>query len=196
MKVGEILAAGRLLNGGSMRFTRWLEFVLEWECVFNRKGDIIAENDPNDAGGLTFAGIDRRSHPDFPFAGPTPSNVAAIYLRQYWQPSRAEELGFPVGEVVANFAVNMGLRAAAKLLQTAINQIPAGGSCRVDGGIGPETLKAAKLEPAAKLADLIEDEADERYRRIVQLNPRNRGFLQGWLNRDNALEAWWMKLAE
>lgn len=169
---------------------------MEWECVYDRKGNIIAENDPKDAGGLTFAGLDRRSHPDFDYSNPNPLVIAGTYFNAYWQKVHAEELRFAVGEVVANFAVNMGRGPAISLLQTAINVLPGKGSTVVDGIMGQNTLAASLTEDPVKLADLVEDEADARYRRIAQINPRNRGFLAGWLNRDNALEQWWMKLAK
>jgi lysozyme family protein len=176
----------------SARFARILSFVLDWECEYDRYGSIRAENDPDDPGGLTFAGIDKRSHPDFPFHSPTPGAVSDIYYR-YWQPFAS--LAFPVGEVVFNFAVNMGQRRAVELLQTAINILPGRGDTVVDGLIGPKTLKAARLENPHNLADLIEDRADLRYRGIVVARPRMRKFLRGWLNRDNALERWWMEMA-
>lgn len=178
----------------SARFAAWLEFVLRWECVLNKTGQIIAENDPDDPGGLTFAGIDRRSHPTFPYRTPTPKAVADVYYADYWIPTRAQELAFPVGEVVANFAVNMGRKPAVDLLQTAINILPEKGACIVDGIIGNATIKAAGQEDPRELADLIEDRADMRYRGIVAARSKMRKFLQGWLNRNNALERWWQTL--
>lgn len=182
--------------GYGMRFQRWMRFILNWECEFWADGRTIrTENVPGDGGGLTFAGIDKRSHPDFDYDEPRAADVARIYFGQYWEPSRAEALGFPVGEVVANFSVNMGLRASAKLLQTAVNQLPGKGATVVDGRIGPQTIEAASTEDPERLADLIEDEADERYRDIVRARPSQRKFLRGWLNRDDAVEKWWRDLS-
>ena len=193
MKPRDIIKAGEKYG---TRFQNWLSFVLQWECEFNKGGNIRTENVPGDAGGLTFAGIDKRSHPKFNYLDPSASEVAKIYFEQYWKPSRADLMAFPVGEVVANFAVNMGLSRAVSLLQTAINRIPEGGSCRVDGIIGAKTLEATFLEDPLVLADLIEDVASERYRGIVEARPSQRKFLSGWLNRNRALESWWKSLAE
>ena len=175
------------------RFSGWLGFVLQWECVLKR-GQVVTENVPGDGGGLTFAGIDQRSHPRFAFRAPTPKAVADEYFAGYWTPSCAQRLAWPVGEVVANFAVNMGLRRAVELLQTAVNLLPENGATVVDGIIGEQTILAAAKEDARQLADLIEDRADLRYRGIVAANASQRKFLQGWLNRDDALESWWQTL--
>ena len=193
MKPADIIRAG---SPYGVRFQNWLYFILRWECEFNKEGNIRTENVPGDGGGLTFAGIDQRSHPKFNYMHPTPEAVAKIYHADYWKPSRSDLLPFPVGEVVANFAVNMGLGRAASMLQSAINMIPAGGSCRVDSSIGPKTIEAARLEDPFVLADLIEDVAGNRYRGIVEARPSQRKFLSGWLNRNRALESWWKSLAE
>lgn len=192
MKIPDILQAAERYGS---RFKNWLAFVLEWECVFNKQGHIITENVLGDGGGITFAGIDHRSHPKFNYLHPTPEAVAATYFSDYWKPSQAEAFKFPVGEVVANFSVNMGLRRAVILLQTAINQLPDRGWCVVDGKIGGQTIGAAAEEDAFELADKIEDEATKFYRGIVAARPSQKKFLQGWLNRNAALERWWRTLA-
>jgi len=191
MKVKDIIEEAKTYGS---RFTAWLAFVLSYEVVLNKKGEIVTENVLGDRGGLTFAGIDKRSHPEFNYNSPTAKAVVKIYYNDYWVRSKAESLGFPVGEVVANYAVNMGLSPAVKMLQTAINILPGKGATVVDGLIGPKTVAAAKDENQEKLADLIEDEADDRYRGIVNARPSQRKFLQGWLNRNDDLEKWWMNL--
>lgn len=191
MKLEDILEEA---NTYGPRFVKWLEFVLKWEIVTNEEGNIVVENVSGDRGGTTFAGIDKRSHPNFNFNNPQAKQVSSIYYHDYWFPCKASQLTWPTGEVVANYAVNMGLRQSIKMLQTAINILPGKGETVVDGIMGPKTLAAANSEDSEELADLIEDEADERYRGIVKANPSQREFLQGWLNRNNALEKWWMNL--
>lgn len=177
------------------RFQVWLDFILRWECEYDEHGHIRTENVPGDRGGLTFAGIDSRSHPAFSFSDPKPEDVARIYYKDYWQPARVGELPFPVGEVVANYAVNMGLSAAVKLLQTALNSFDAHGDIRVDGVLGPKTVRAVENVPEEELADRIEDEAGDRYRRLVARKSSQGKFLKGWLNRNRSLERWWQGLA-
>jgi lysozyme family protein len=192
MRIADIVSAAGALK--SPRFSLWLKFILDHECEFySGTQNIRPEKVSGDSGGLTFAGIDQASHPGFPFDYPTPAAIVDVYWNRYWLASRAPDLAWPVGEVTANFAVNMGLGRAAWLLQTAINQIPGGGSCRVDRDIGPKTIEASKLEDPRKLADIIEDQADLAYRGIAA-NPTRKKFLAGWLRRDDELEQWWMKL--
>jgi lysozyme family protein len=190
MKIQDIIAAAK---PHGIRFQNWLAFVMTWECVLRKDGTIISENDPSDPGGLTFAGIDKRSHPDFNYRNPSADAVVKCYFADYWTPSKAAFMDFPTGEVVANFAVNMGLGASVKLLQRAVNVV-SGANLAIDGGLGQKTLSAANACDSRRLADVIEDEADARYRRIADANPKLRKFLQGWYNRDNALEKWWMNL--
>ncbi len=193
MLINDILTKARSVQ--SPRFANWLAFVLRWECEYDRGGHIRTENDPADPGGMTFAGIDRRSHPEFDFKAPDAESVARIYWADYWARSRAEEMPHPVGEVVANYAVNTGIRRASLLLQAAINRTEGGGTVRVDGVIGPQTLAAVQAEDPHQLADLIEDSASDFYRGLASARPRMRKFLAGWLNRNRSLEKWWMEVA-
>ena len=173
-----------------------------WECVFKSDGKTIrVENVAGDSGGRTIAGIDETSHPHFPFDNPHPFDIVAAYLADAWKPCRCEDvLFFPLGEVVANFAVNLGLGRSIELLQEAINAdpatVPAGGgtAVAVDGGLGPATLSIIPgLDPDA-MAQRVDDEADARYRSIATNIPRDRKFLNGWLNRDSSLDHWWKDL--
>ena len=189
------------------RFQNWMGFQIDWEAVYSH-GQIVTENVPGDNGGRTFCGIDEASSPAF-FHNPiTPDAVCEVYFSDYWQ--KVGSLPFPVKEVAANFAVNMGLRAAAKMLQAALNQaaaqrfISALGHglpdffgqtyIAVDGQIGFATQDAAAKSNPHAVAEIINDEADERYRSIVRCSPGKRKFLAGWLNRDVALEKWWHRL--
>lgn len=162
----------------SPRFRRALDFVLKWETVFDRKGNPVAEYDPDDPGGLTKFGIDQRSHPNVDIRSLTKEIAAAIYHRDYWLPVRAHELPVPVGEVLFDIAVNNGKARATKWLQEALD-------VNVDGFIGPVTLAAAqKADPTELGAKLIACRATF-YRNIAK--GRKSKFLKGWLNRNAGL---------
>ena len=162
----------------SPRFGRALDFVLKWETVFDRKGNPVAENDPDDPGGLTKFGIDQRSHPHLDIRKLTKADAAAIYHRDYWLPVRAHELPIPVGEVVFDIAVNNGKARAAKWLQEVLG-------FKADGFIGPVTLKAAGETDAEALAAKLVARRATFYRNIAK--GRKAKFLKGWLNRNTAL---------
>ena len=144
------------------------------------EGNIKTENVKNDRGGRTFAGIDQSSHPNFDFADPTPAGVVFEYAND-WSSVRADELPDPVGMTVANFAVNMGAGPAVRLLQAALG-------VKQDGLIGPLTLGAVgRCTDPRGLGFGIVSLANGRYKFLAQQNTRLRGFLAGWLARDDDL---------
>ena len=165
----------------SPRFLHALDFVLQWETVFDRKGNPVAENDPDDPGGLTKFGIDQRSHPHMDIRKLTKQDATAIYHRDYWLPVRAHELPIPVGEVVFDIAVNNGKARAAKWLQEILGLEP-------DGFIGPVTLAAAASADAQALSAKLLARRACFYRNIGK--GRKSKFLKGWLNRNAALASW------
>lgn len=162
----------------SPRFRKALDFVLKWETVFDAKGNPIAEHDPDDPGGLTKFGIDQRSHPNVDIRRLTKADASAIYHRDYWLPVRADDLPFPVGEVVFDIAVNNGKSRAAKWLQQILG-VPQ------DGYIGPVTLDAvSQANPHTVAARLIAKRSGF-YKAIAR--GRKAKFLKGWLNRNEGL---------
>lgn len=162
----------------SPRFRRALDFVLKWETVFDKKGNPVAENDPDDPGGLTKFGIDQRSHPGIDIRALSKESAAAIYHRDYWLPLRCHELPVPVGEVVFDIGVNNGKSRAAGWLQEAVG-------VEQDGFIGPDTLRAATTSDAQALTKKLLSRRNTFYRNIAK--GRKAKFLKGWLNRNSAL---------
>lgn len=139
------------------RFRKIMPFIFQWENVVNKQGKILVENDPDDAGGATFCGLDRRSHPNFNFSTATPKSVCDEYLTSYWFKYKCDSYPDKLGEVIFNCCVNAGWGRAAKIL--------------------------AKTRNAA--AFLNEQEAF--YLRLIKHKPRLAKFKKGWLNRTNAL---------
>lgn len=189
MTITDIVNAAK----GDSRFAKWLSFELVWECEYvqnfgpYKERTIRSENVVGDGGGETFAGIDKSSHPLFPFGDPVPSFVVEAY-RKDWNDAQAPFLGFPIGETIANFTVNRGRSTAGKLLQLALNQLPYINKLDVDGQIGPRTIHAVELvTDKVKLALLIVALADVQYRELAGRASRYRQFLSGWLARDKDL---------
>jgi hypothetical protein len=156
-------AAARMVD---QRFVRWLKFIQDHEAIL-RHGQIVNEDEPDDSGGLTFDGIDRASHPHFPYANPTPKDVVKAYLAD-WVACGADKQESPIGEVMANYQVNMGPGGLHSVLTIA----------------GPRM----KGESAQNYAQRIIKAADARYAAIAAHNVRLRKFLHGWLNRDTDLK--------
>jgi hypothetical protein len=97
------------------RFLKILSFVFEWECVKDRRGNVIAEHDPSDPGGLTKYGIDKESHPAVDVANLTEQQAREIYWHE-WLACGASRMPDGLGEVYFNACVNCGTGRAKKLL--------------------------------------------------------------------------------
>jgi lysozyme family protein len=151
------------------RFHDFMPFIFEWEGGY--------DNDPDDPGGETKYGIDKRSHPTEDIKNLTRERAREIYLAEYWNPLKCSLLPFPVGEIVMNIGVNCGKGRAAKWLQQAA------GGIAVDGIIGPATVKVAW--EGGDIAGRLLDRTEAHYRSIA--NGRLAKFLRGWLNRNDAL---------
>lgn len=186
MKVCELVDAARKEGDA---FADWIAFQMEWEAVKDDNGNIIAEHDPNDLGGLTFCGVDKRNHPNFPYHAPTTEAVLKAY-RSDWNAVRAGELPAPLGAVAANYAVNAGPYQAVHLLQIALQRFPVGKGIAVDGHIGPITLGAAIASPTVECSHACVDAGEVFYHRLAERNARMHRYLNGWHNRNVSLKRW------
>ena len=152
------------------RFQNFMPFIFKWEGGY--------DNDPDDPGGETNFGIDKRSHPGEDIKHLTKERAAEIYFSDYWTPLRCEELPKGVGEVVMNIGVNAGKGRAARWLQEECG-------ATVDGQIGPQTIDHACR--TLNLAEALLDRTEGHYRSIAK--GKLAKFLKGWLNRNNDLRA-------
>ena len=156
---------------------------------------------PADKGGLTNLGITQSTldRAQLEFTG-LPSSVKdltraqaeEIYRVFYWEESKADMLPYPLSTLHFDAAVNHGVGGAAKLLQRAINNYAAkaGLDVRVDvdGAVGPKTLSALCqcLDVAGNVPLICEIYCNERekyYKAIVESNPSQKVFWNGWMNR-------------
>lgn len=127
-------------------------------------------NDPNDPGGQTNFGLTKDDTPNP--AALTKDQAISIYQSKYWGPSHSDKLPSAVAVMHFDTAVNQGLNAAARLLQTALG-------VAVDGNIGPVTLGAAAVVDPHKLATEYACLRDFRY--VGTANFAD--FFRGWLRR-------------
>lgn len=151
---------------------------------------IIAEggyklvNVQGDKGGMTYAGITRRS---FPYWGgwsmidngetPPTSLVNEFYLETFWTPLLCEKIiEDSVAYSVFEFAVNAGLKTATKLAQIVAGASP-------DGRMGNKTLAAINEMDSSLFLALFALAKVARYRDIVQRDRTQMKFLLGWINR-------------
>jgi lysozyme family protein len=153
-------------------------------------------NNRLDRGGETYAGISRKNWPGWSgwklidaaksapgFPGNLrqvpglPDKVADFYQENFWSPNRYGEIA---SQEIANWmldrAVNCGDGTANRMLQRAL-----GGTA--DGVIGSQTLAHANAAEPAALREQLREQAIAYYRHIVDNDPSQACFLDGWLAR-------------
>ena len=154
-----------------------MDFQTAFARLIGHEGGYV--NDPADRGGETKYGISRRAYPDLDIAGLTLDDARAIYRRDYWDPIRLDEMPPAVRMSVFDFAVNGGVGAAARALQTIAGVRP-------DGIVGPVTLAAVRrMDPDAVRFGLAARRAIVMLR-LIGRDPRQGRFARGWANRIEA----------
>jgi lysozyme family protein len=115
-------------------------------------------NHPSDPGGITNLGVTARvweewvGHPvdEKQMHALTPTLVAPLYRRKYWDACRADELISGLDYAVFDVAVNSGVGCAIKLLQSCVGATPDGGY----GSITAALVKKAEQEDPIRLIEL------------------------------------------
>lgn len=144
-------------------------------------------NHPKDPGGMTNLGVTAKVWSEWVghdvnekiMRALTPSDVAPLYRKKYWNAVRADELVSGLDYCVFDCAVNSGPGRAIKILQKCVG-------VTVDGGFGPNTFAAVKA--IANTKKLIEDYSNERLEFLTSL-PTFGIFGRGWTRRVNEVKA-------
>lgn len=142
-------------------------------------------NHPSDPGGMTNLGVTKRVWEEWvgresnekEMRALTPELVAPLYKRKFWDACKCDDLPTGVDYLVFDFAVNAGPGRSAKILQTAVG-VPA------DGGIGPVTLAAVKVQDPVELIEKFSQAKEDFYRSLNTFET----FGKGWLNRVAAVK--------
>lgn len=125
-----------------------------------------------DPGGETKWGISKRSYPHLNIRDLTREDAIALYRRDFWERSRADDLAPAVGFQLLDAAVNSGIDQATRWLQRAIGVAD-------DGVIGPVTLGALRI---ADPADVVARFNAERLDFMTRLSTWQ-SFGRGWARR-------------
>ena len=140
------------------------------ERLLSHEGGYV--NHPSDPGGETKWGISKRSYPNVDIARLTREQAIAIYRRDFWEKSRADDLPPAVGFQLLDAAVNSGIGQATRWLQVAAGVAD-------DGVIGPATLGALRI---ADPNDLVMRFCAERLDFMTRLSTWPQ-FGKGWARR-------------
>lgn len=181
-----------------------MKFEDAFKIVLGFEGGYV--NDPDDRGGETNYGITYNTLNNAKNKGWIPFNVTIqniqlehakiIYKKGYWDVVQADSLPHPLDLIMFDSAVNHGPGAAVKLLQKSLNALLRYTELKVDGIIGPLTLRAINdyvglgstpgTPPNSNIRYLCIDvllNRVELYSSIVNSNKSQEKFLKGWLNR-------------
>ena len=150
------------------------------ELILHHEGGYV--NHPKDPGGETNLGVTKRVYEEWggtkDMVDLTVEDVAPIYEKNYWGRTKCDDLPSGLDLCVFDFAVNAGPGRAAKYLQSMIGTT-------VDGGIGPNTLRAVgNYVEEVGLQSAIENYQASRQDYNEQLSTFET-FGRGWTRRVN-----------
>lgn len=158
------------------RFRRLVSHIIEVE------GGERVVNHQQDNGGLTKWGISQRSYPGLDIASLSREEATEIFHRDFYKPLKCDDiLHEKIAGALFDMGVNAGLGTAAKLLQRAVNAV--GKPLPVDGRIGPATLAMVNAMPPDALLEAFRRECLHHYAAIIDRDPTQRVFWNGWRNR-------------
>ena len=148
------------------------------ELILHHEGGYV--NHPKDPGGETNLGVTKRVYEEWggtkEMVDLTVEDVAPIYEKNYWGRVKGDNLPSGLDLCVFDFAVNAGPGRAAKYLQSMIGTT-------VDGGIGPNTLRAVgNYVEEVGLQTAIENYQANRQRYYEKLSTFET-FGRGWTRR-------------
>ena len=160
------------------------DFLPAFEAMLLNEGGYKLTDIAGDRGGQTYAGIARKSNPNWPGwiyidRGDTPpaSLVRTFYKEEFWDRLCCDDIeNEAIARSLFDFGVNAGWKTSAKLAQIVVGLTP-------DGKIGPKSLAELNhADPAMfKMGFTLAKIA--RYRDIVQQDRTQGKFLLGWINR-------------
>jgi lysozyme family protein len=148
-----------------------------WIIKFTLDAEGGYDNDPDDPGGETKYGIDKRSHPDVNIKELTIEEAKDIYFTEYWTKFSCDRFEKPVGEVYFDCCVNTGQKQSNKFLQRAVGT-------EADGIIGPKTVSKLVVEDPKVLANAIINQRQKFYENLAYNKANLKKFLNGWTNRN------------
>lgn len=143
-------------------------------------------NNPYDRGGITNCGVTIQTYRDYCGQDKTIKDLQnmshgtwkRIMKDLYWDKVRGDEIeNQSLAEIIADWCVNSGLAGVRKVQEVV--------GCKPDGIVGPVTLSLINSSEAEQLHERIWKARQQFYINIVKRNPRQKVFMNGWMNRLN-----------
>lgn len=160
------------------------DFIPAFERMIRNEGGYVLHTVKGDRGGMTYAGIARKSWPNWTGWNaldngeePPAEMVRRFYLAYFWTPMHGSGINSQrVAQTLFDFAVNAGVRTASVLAQTVAGVTP-------DGVVGVKTLAALNAMDEDKFVLAFSLAKLARYAQIVNRDRSQGKFLLGWVNR-------------
>ena len=130
-----------------------------------------------DRGGVTKFGIAQNMSPDIDVQNITLSDAMMIIYDGYWLLSKCDKIDNK-GVAIMHFdaAINNGNSASVKMTQKCVGAV-------VDGIIGQTTIALINKFDAKELIKSLADARMQRYNAIIEKNPSQKKFFNGWCRR-------------
>lgn len=136
--------------------------------------------DPTDRGGETKFGVAKNANPDLDITNLDWAGAKEVYYKRYWVPGKCEQMPDRVAILHFDGCVNHGVGRAAKFLQRALGVAD-------DGAIGQGTLGALASQDEIDVCNKICDQREKYYDRIIQNDPSQEKYRNGWMRRINEM---------
>lgn len=138
-------------------------------------------NNPKDPGGETKYGISKAQFPGEDIRGLTMARAMEIYRQKYWIPNNLHQV---MDQRVANIALDTVVQhgQGPKIIQRAVNRLQPN-ALKVDGNIGPGTIRAINNISAQAMVDSIAKERIDYMQDLVAGDPKLATFFPGWVAR-------------
>ena len=168
-------------RGEMAEFAKYAPKLLQFEGGF--------VNHPDDKGGITNKGITLQTYRDYCGADKTVKDLQnmsygtwqKIMKDMYWDKCKADKIeNQSLAELIVDWRVNSGVTGVMKVQGLL--------GCKADGIIGPITLSLINSADAEFLFERIWKARQQFYINIVKRNPKQKVFMNGWMNRLNAFK--------
>ena len=152
--------------------------------ILRHEGGLV--DDPLDPGGITNFGISKRTFPDVDIKTLREDQAIAIYRECYWLGGIYDAIvNQNTATKVFDLAVNMGHKAAHRLLQKALRKFGSvhGLNIKIDGIFGLMTLQAVNSVSPWWLLEELRVQAAVYYVNLMVKKPGLVRFAYNWMKR-------------